>query len=75
MASTPVKPGIYGLAFTMGKWFLTDNSAMVGRILMIFWQTPMKFESKHLKIQLGSPVSNKKSTLPVSWDPPPVMKN
>ena len=35
MASTAVKPGIYGLAFTMGKWFLTDNSAMVGRILMI----------------------------------------
>ena len=30
-----VKPGICGLAFTMGKWFLTDNSATVGRILMI----------------------------------------
>ena len=29
---TAVKPGIYGLAFTMGKWFLT---ATVGRILMI----------------------------------------
>ena len=26
---------IYGLPFTMGKWFLTDNSSMVGRILMI----------------------------------------
>ena len=32
---TAVKPGIYGLAFTMGKWFLTENSATVGRILMI----------------------------------------
>ena len=32
---TAVKPGIHGLAFTMGKWFLTDNSATVGRILMI----------------------------------------
>ena len=32
---TAVKPGIYGLAFTMGKCFLTDNSATVGRILMI----------------------------------------
>ena len=29
---TTVKPGIYGLAFTMGKWLLTDNSATVGRI-------------------------------------------
>ena len=27
---TAVKPGIYGLAFTMGKKFLTENSAMVG---------------------------------------------
>ena len=26
---------IYGLPFTMGKWFLTDNSSTVGRILMI----------------------------------------
>jgi len=33
--TTAVKPGIYGLAFTMGKCFLTDNSATVGRILMI----------------------------------------
>ena len=32
---TVVKPGIYGLAFTMGKWFLTDNSLTVDRILMI----------------------------------------
>ena len=32
---TAVKPGIYGLAFKMGKGFLTDNSATVGRILMI----------------------------------------
>ena len=32
---TAVKPGIYGLAFTMGKWFLTDNSATVGPILII----------------------------------------
>ena len=32
---TAFKPGIYGLAFTMGKWFLTDNSAIVGWILMI----------------------------------------
>ena len=32
---TAVNPGIYGLAFTMGKWFLTENSATVGRILMI----------------------------------------
>ena len=30
-----VKPGIYGLAFSMEKCFLTDNSAKVGRILMI----------------------------------------
>ena len=37
---TAVKPGIYGLAFTMGKWFLTDNSATVGRILMIFLADP-----------------------------------
>ena len=35
LPATAVKPGIYGLAFTMGKWFLTDNSATVGRILMI----------------------------------------
>ena len=34
------KPGIYGLAFTMGIWFLTDNSATVGRILMIFLAHP-----------------------------------
>ena len=27
---------MYGLAFIMGKWFLTDNSATVGRILRIF---------------------------------------
>ena len=33
---TAVKPGIYWLAFTMGQWLLTDNSATVGRILMIF---------------------------------------
>ena len=32
---TAVKPGIYGLALTMGKWFLTDNPATVGQILMI----------------------------------------
>ena len=32
---TAVKPGIYGLAFTIGKWVLTDNSATVGWILMI----------------------------------------
>ena len=35
LLATAVKPGIYGLAFTMGKWFLTDNSATVGWILMI----------------------------------------
>ena len=35
LGHTAVKPGIYGLAFTMGKWFLTDNSATVGPILMI----------------------------------------
>ena len=35
--STAVKPG---LAFTIGKWFLTDNSAKVGRILMIFSADP-----------------------------------
>ena len=34
------KPGIYGLAFTIGKWFLTDNSTTVGRILMIFTADP-----------------------------------
>ena len=34
--TTAVKPWIYGFAFTLGKWFLTDNSATVGRILMIF---------------------------------------
>ena len=33
--ATAVKPGIYGLAFTIGKWFLTDNLATVGLILMI----------------------------------------
>ena len=37
---TADKPGIYGLAFTMGIWFLTDNSATVGRILMIFSAHP-----------------------------------
>ena len=37
---TAVKPGIYGLAFTMGKWFLTENSAMVGWILMISSPNP-----------------------------------
>ena len=37
---TAVKPGIYGLAVTMGKWSLTDNSAVVGRILMIFSADP-----------------------------------
>ena len=31
--------------------------------------------SKHLKGQLGSPVSKDKSSLPVSWDPPSVTKN
>ena len=36
-----VKPGIYGLVFTMGKWFLTDYSATVGRFLMIFRHTPI----------------------------------
>ena len=30
-----LKPGIYGLAFSMGKCFLTDNWATVGRILII----------------------------------------
>ena len=35
--ATAVKPGIYGLAFTMRNRFLTDNSATVGRILMIFF--------------------------------------
>ena len=33
---TAVKPGSYGLAFTLWKWFLTDNWATVGRILK-FW--------------------------------------
>ena len=37
---TAVEPGIYGLAFTMGKWFLTDNSSTVGRILMISLADP-----------------------------------
>ena len=37
---TAAKPGIYGLAFTIGKWFLTDNSATVGQILMIFAADP-----------------------------------
>ena len=37
---TAVKPGIHGLAFTMGKWFLTDNLATVGQILMIFSGRP-----------------------------------
>ena len=32
-------------------------------------------KSKHLKGQLESPVSDKKSSLPVSWDPPSVTKN
>ena len=40
---TAVKPGIYGLAFTMGKWFLKDDSATVGRILMISSADPHKF--------------------------------
>ena len=31
--------------------------------------------SKHLKGQLGSPVSDEKSSLPVSLDPPSVTKN
>ena len=39
---TAVKPGIFGLAYTMGKGFLTDNSTTVVWILMIS-QTPMKF--------------------------------
>ena len=39
---TAVKPGIYGLSFTMGKWFLTDNSATVGRILIISPVDPHK---------------------------------
>ena len=33
---TAVKPGIYELAFTMGKQFLTANWATVGRILIIY---------------------------------------
>ena len=33
--TTAVQPGIYELAFTMNKWFLTDNSATVSPILMI----------------------------------------
>ena len=37
---TAVKPGIYGLAFTMGKWFLTDNLATVGHMLMISLADP-----------------------------------
>jgi len=37
---TAVKPGIHGLAFTMGKGFLTDNLARVGRILMIISADP-----------------------------------
>ena len=40
---TAVKPGIYGLAFTMGKWSLTDNSATVGRVLMISSADPHEF--------------------------------
>ena len=32
-------------------------------------------ESKDLKGQLGSPASNEKSTLPVSWDPSSTTKN
>ena len=35
-----VKRGIYGLAFTMGKCFLTANSATVGWILMILVGRP-----------------------------------
>ena len=41
--STAVKPGINGLAFTMGKWSLTDNSATVGRVLMISSADPHEF--------------------------------
>ena len=33
---TAVRPEIYGLTFAMGKWFLIDNSATVGRIFIIF---------------------------------------
>merc|ERR1711963_914663 len=36
--------GIYGLAFKIGKWFFAENSTTVGRILMIFRQTSMKFQ-------------------------------
>ena len=31
LLATAVKPGIYGLAFTMKKWFLTDNDNRFGR--------------------------------------------
>ena len=38
------EPGILNTRpFTMGKWFLTDYSATVGRILTIFFADPMKF--------------------------------
>ena len=47
---TAVKPGIYGLAFTMGKWFLTNNSATVGRILMISSADPQEI---FILIKLG----------------------
>ena len=40
--TTAVEPGIYGLAFTMGKWFSTDNSATVVRILMISLADPQE---------------------------------
>ena len=33
--TTAVEPGIYGLAFTMGKWNSTDNLATVVRVLVI----------------------------------------
>ena len=31
LLATAVKPGIYGLAITMKKWFLTDNDNLFGR--------------------------------------------
>ena len=40
--NTAVQEGTYGLAFTMGKLFLTDNSAKVGQILMIFSAAPQE---------------------------------
>ena len=58
---TAVKPGNYGLAFTMGKWFLTDNSATVGRILMISSADPHEIFDRYSQPWLGCPQPKKSS--------------